>query len=597
MLKAILKLFQIIGKKYQTKLLFIIGLSALAGLFEMITLSAMLPFVMSLSDPQIISKSYVVIKMKEFFHVDTFTETSIMLGLMTIIILFVGNVFAAFSATLQLRFSHFQGHYLSCRLLYMYLEQPYEFFISKNTNTLSKNVLSEVGRVILGVLLPSLQLVTKAVGVMAIIFVLVLKEPLISLSMISILGGIYFLIYLFMRKNLNLLGKKHSLYNQQRYKIVNELFLGIKAFKLNPNAKYLAEKYHSPSEGVASCDIKSQLIPQITRYALESLVYSGIITLALFLILREGGLQSTLPILAMFAFAGYRLMPALQQMFSCATTIQYHLKAIDLIHDCLNQLPTQEKHEPRFFRFKSIDSLRLKDVSYIYPNTNRPILKSINLTLNQGDCIGIVGATGAGKTTLIDILLGLLECSSGNLFVNNSPLNIAKGEWNKLIGYVPQDIFLADCSILENIAFGLSIDKIDYHAAREAAKLAQIDEFIMQLPNQYQTLVGERGIRFSGGQRQRIGIARALYGDPKLLVLDEATSALDSKTEIDFLRSLKQVSKNMIVIMIAHRLASIKHCDKILYLCDGKLVASGSFQELQLSLPEFNELTKQQATQ
>jgi ABC-type multidrug transport system fused ATPase/permease subunit len=594
MLSQIRKVYQLFSKRSQRKLNFILIASGLSGIFEMLTLSAMMPFVMLISKPELMQTSTVVKKVATFFHITTHFDMVIFFGVAALTVLLVGNCYSAFVTAHQLKFSHTQGHKLSCNLLKKYLSKEYSYFLDQNSNTLSKNVLSEVGRVVLGVLLPSLQMMTKFIAVLAIIGVLFITEPMISSIMLFSLGGIYISVYMLLKKRLKILGSKHSLYNQQRYKIVDELFGGIKAIKLNQYSDFLLKQYHAPSEGLANCDIKSQLTPQITRYVLETLVYGGILLLAIYLMLREGNLASSLPILALFAFAGYRLMPALQQVFNCATTIQYHFGAIELVHKCIHEEDQNKNIQHHLLNLDEINAIHLNNITFKYNQADKNTLQDVSITIKKGECVGIVGSTGAGKTTLIDIILGLLPSKQGNIKINNHKTILQNSNWPSYVGYVPQDIFLADCSLNQNIAFGVPDEKIDHERIKFVAKIAQIEEFISNLPNKYNTKIGERGVRLSGGQRQRIGIARALYHQPQVLVLDEATSALDSQTELKFLQSLKSNTKTQMVIMIAHRLASIKHCDTIYYLNQGKIQGFGSFEQLQIIHKDFNNLTKQQ---
>ena len=317
------------------------------------------------------------------------------------------------------------------------------------------------------------------------------------------------------------------------------------------------------------------------RFALEAIAFGGVILVILSLIFKTGSFNSAIPVISLYVFAGYRLMPALQQIYSALTQITFIGPSVDNLYKDIKNLAfyeTIKKQDDLLFEKK----ISLKNISFEYPNAQKTSLKNINLIIPAKTKVGFIGTTGSGKTTTIDIILGLLEAQKGTLEVDNQIItNSNRRAWQRSIGYVPQHIYLADQSIEANIAFGLSPDKIDKLAVEKASKIANLHGFIIdKLPNKYQTIVGERGVRLSGGQRQRIGIARALYHDPKVLILDEATSSLDSQTEKAIMDALNNLNKEVTIILIAHRLNTIKECDLIYKLDNGKIVSKGTFNEV-----------------
>ena len=290
--------------------------------------------------------------------------------------------------------------------------------------------------------------------------------------------------------------------------------------------------------------------------------------------LQTGSFTKALPIISLYVFAGYRLIPAFQKIYNSYTQLLFVKPSIEKLYDDINLLkPHVISTEQNNFIFKKL--IELKNVNYNYPNTSRKTLKNINLKIKSNSVVGVIGATGSGKTTMVDIILGLLQPQNGTVLIDNKVLTKKNlKSWQKIIGYVPQHIFLSDDSIAANIAFGKKQNDINYIMVEKAAKIANLHDFILkELPQKYQTIVGERGIRLSGGQRQRIGIARALYNDPQLLILDEATSALDNQTEKIVMEAINNINKNKTIIIIAHRLNTIKNCDMILKLREGEIVS------------------------
>ena len=296
---------------------------------------------------------------------------------------------------------------------------------------------------------------------------------------------------------------------------------------------------------------------------------------------QSGNFGTALPILSLYVFAGYRLMPALQQIYSSFTQLAFIGPSIEKLYEDIKSLkPFNRNQDQSALSFNK--SITLKNVHYNYPNASRTALKDINLIIPIKSTVGLVGATGSGKTTTVDIILGLLEAKKGTLEIDGKIITQQnKRSWQKAIGYVPQHIYLTDDTISANIAFGVEIEDINQEAVEKASKIANLHEFIIdELPKKYQTTIGERGVRLSGGQRQRIGIARALYHNPQVLILDEATSALDNQTEKAVMDAINNLSKNITIILIAHRLSTVKSCDKIFLLEKGELKNKGTFEEL-----------------
>ncbi len=339
--------------------------------------------------------------------------------------------------------------------------------------------------------------------------------------------------------------------------------------------------FSDPAQTIAKNIASSSVVQQLPRFILEAIAFGGIMILILFQMKQTGSFNNALPFISLYAFAGYRLMPALQQIYGTFSKFDFIIPSVNNIHNELVRLKVINSNDNQskiLFR-KKID---LKNIYFNYPNSSRAVLKNINITIPANSTIGLIGATGSGKTTTVDIILGLLEPQKGSLEIDGDIItNNNFRSWQKHIGYVPQFIYLSDSSILSNIAFGVEPNEIDEDAVVKSAKIANLHDFIVdELPDKYQTIVGERGIRLSGGQRQRIGIARALYHNPRVLILDEATNSLDNYTEQAVMEAVNKLGKKMTIILIAHRLNTVKKCDMIYLFDKGEIKDMGSFKEL-----------------
>ena len=345
--------------------------------------------------------------------------------------------------------------------------------------------------------------------------------------------------------------------------------------------KTFVERFSIPSLIIARNLSLKEFISFMPRFLLEALVFGGMILVILYLMVKSGSFVSSVPTIALYAFAGYRLMPALQKIYSSTTTLRFAGPAVDNMYEDFKKLkPLDLNQEKNILKFT--ENITLKNIHYNYPNASRKVLKNINLNIPVNSTVGIIGPTGCGKTTAVDVILGLLEAQEGTLEVDNQIIDKKNvRSWQRSIGYVPQHIYLADDTIAANIAFGADSENIQQINVEQASKIACVHDFVTnELPLKYQTSVGERGVRLSGGQRQRIGIARALYHNPKILILDEATSALDIDTEKAVIDAINKINKEITIILITHRLNTLKNCDIIYKLNKGEIIDQGTFNKL-----------------
>jgi len=594
MLDIIIKLKSLLSRKEQHRAMLVFVLMLGTASLETIGVASVMPFVAVMATPEIVETNRYLAAIYLYFG---FTSTDAFLQFLGILvfILFVSSLmFKALTIYAITRFSTMRVHTISCRLLKAYLRQPYSFFLGRNTADLATSILSEVSQLTSGVLLPAMKLISGFIVATAILTLLLFVEPLISLGVGILLGSSYFIIYYYSRRLLNHIGKDRLLANKQRYILSNEALNGIKELKLMGRDQTYLDRFMDPSERFARHQATSQIIRSLPRFAIQAVAFGGIILVVLYLIGKHESLNVALPFIALYAMAGNRLLPAFQEVFGNITKIRFTLPVLDSLYDDLmlkeKQGTSNKKNYSKPLSLR--DSIRLENISYRYPGAENDSLKKINLTIPAGTSVGFVGSTGAGKSTTVDLILGLLAPCSGKILVDGQSLNSSNlRAWQDNIGYVPQSIYLADVSVAENIAFGIPKEHIDQGAVERAANIAHIHDFIVsEMPHGYNTIVGERGIRLSGGQRQRLAIARAMYHDPDVVVFDEATSALDNTTEQAVMQAIDELHGYKTIILIAHRLTTIRNCDRIFFLDHGRLVSTGNYDELSKNTADFQEM-------
>jgi ABC-type multidrug transport system fused ATPase/permease subunit len=467
-----------------------------------------------------------------------------------------------------------------------YLHQPYDWFLRQHSADLGKTILSEVTLVINGSIVPMMQILAQGAVAVAIIGLLVSVNPQIAAIMFIGLGTIYSVIYFSLRRYLTRIGTERVALNRLRYQVTHEIFSGIKDVKVAGLEDSSLQRFTDPAKRYARYQTASQLVAQLPRYALELVALGGMLSLVVYAMNVSGDLSAALPLMALYALAGFRLMPALQQIYAYLTKIRFSGPALGRLHADIRVVSGSEKYAnpgDDVVAPMSLESgLALEKVSYRYPEAQGPALDSLSMSIPAHSIVGFVGTTGSGKTTAVDVMLGLLTAQTGRILVDGTPVTTENlRSWQRAVGYVPQQVFLTDDTVAANIAFGVSADEIDVGAVERAALIANLHDFVTnELPQGYQTLIGERGVRLSGGQRQRIGIARALYYDPEILFLDEATSALDNMTEQAVMDAVHNLGHKKTIVLIAHRLSTVRDCDTIFILENGRLVDQGTYQGL-----------------
>jgi ABC-type multidrug transport system fused ATPase/permease subunit len=568
----------------------------LMALVEVAGIASVMPFMAVVGNPEVVQTNQWI---NWVYRTGGFTSPDrflVFLGFIVLFIIIASNVFKATTTWLELRFVNFRTYSLSRRLFYHYLTQPYTFFLNQNTQLLGKNLLQEVFQFMHSVLKPATEIFSKVIVTLCIFGLLLCVDPLLAVIIVTILGGAYAFLYCVVQRKLARLGEERFEANAQRFKTTGEALTGIKDLKILGREPVFFAKFSVHARQMAGNMTSHQTISQLPRFVMEAVSFGGILLIVLYFLMIKADVGQTLPILALYAFAGYRLMPALQNIFSAATTIRFNLAAVDALRQNLAGMADLPSNWSRSslpalpFR----DKIQFERITFAYPGAANHVIRGLNLIIVKNSSVGFVGATGSGKTTIVDILLGLLEPQEGFLKIDGTPItpeNLPR--WQRNLGYVPQTIFLCDDSITGNIAFGEPPEEIDMAAVERAAKIANLHDFVMNdLPEGYATHVGERGVRLSGGQRQRIGIARALYHNPEILIMDEATSALDGITEEAVIQAISNLAGEKTIITIAHRLTTLRDCDVIYVMEKGQVIEEGTYAQLSRSSTRFQAMAR-----
>ena len=484
----------------------------------------------------------------------------------------VKDLFLGFFAWRQTKFVFDVQANLSQRLFATYLRQPYAFHLQRNSAQLIQNSIAEVNLFAFMVILPLMIAVTEGLVIVGVAALLLAIEPLGAVIIGLLLGGASWGFQQITRSRIARWGAARQLHEGLRLHHIQQGLGGAKEVKLLGREADFLNQFHVHNAEAARVGRLSMTLQMLPRLWLELLAVTGLCTLVLVMQLQGRNMATFVPALGLFAVAAYRLMPSAMRLLQSAQTVKYYRPAISTLHQELALPMPEPESAHRSATTTFLSEVELSNITYTYPTAVTPAISDISLFIRKGEAVGIVGPSDSGKSTLVDVILGLLTPEVGEIRVDGRSIQQDIRAWQDQVGYVPQAIYLTDDSVRRNVAFGLPPQDIDETAVRRALKAAQLDEFVLSLPQGLETVVGERGVRLSGGQRQRIGIARALYHDPAVLVLDEATSALDSDTERGVIEAVTALQGTKTVVIVAHRLSTVEHCDRI-YRLEGGVVA------------------------
>lgn len=597
MIKTYRLIWNLLTQRERLRFLLLIAATILMSVFVLFGVAGILPFLTVLANPDLIDTHWALRRFADVLGLKDRASVQIALGLTVFVVMVFSMALRAAVTYAQIRFALARSHTLAVRLLRSYLAHDYTWFLSRNTSALSQSLLSEVDLVVKESILPAVLLISNATILFLIGGFVFLVEPMVALGASSLLIGVYLLAYMLLRQRLTHVGKQRVLNNKARFRVVQEISGGLKDIKMMGLEQRSIKRFREPSVAMAHYQTAGLVIARLPRYALEAVVYGGFIGMVLVIIVVRGeAIADLLPLLGLLGMAATKMFPALQQLYQEVSTMRISAAGLERLYTEMQQtVPAIDPATSDDKKIRLNQRLEFHDVHFSYPATELPTLEGLNMSIDARSTVGIVGGTGAGKTTVIDMILGLLTPDMGEIRVDGTPITRDnRRAWQQSLGYVPQAIFLADDTVAANIAFGMPEDEIDMARVEDAARVANLHDFVIsELPKGYATMVGERGIRLSGGQRQRIGIARALYRDPDVLVLDEATSALDNLTEQAVMEAVHNLGGRKTVIMVAHRLTTVRSCDKIIMLERGCVVGEGSYDMLVANNNTFRRMARE----
>jgi len=584
---TVFKVVKMLPRSQRIKFIFVLLFGVILAIVEILGVGSAAPFLAVASYPDKIHNNIYLSKVFNFLGFSSDKNFIIFLGLSVLLLIVFTNIFKALNRLFSVRFTSRCRHILSSRLMDGYLKQKYAFFLYRNTHDILVNINGEIVTIVATVLLPFVELTTSVVQILFFSVFLLIMNPFVSMFIFIGLTAAYLFIYTILREQLSTLGTQRYNIEHEKGRVVSEAFWGIKDVKLAGKEHVFSEQYDVPARKSASIESKSETLTDVPKYALETVASSIILIYVIYVIVSANDFIGVSVTAAVFAYSGYRMIPSTQTMFRSVTKMKFGAAAVEKVMNEFALVKESEVFdlEPVTERLPFKKNIRIDHISFKYPSIDRKVIDDIFISINKNEMIGIMGTTGSGKTTLIDIICGFLEPISGHIRVDDVIVDTScVRAWQANIGYVPQSIYLSNSSIAQNIAFGEPESKIDMDRVIEVAKMAQIHDFIdMSLPEKYNSYIGERGICLSGGQRQRLGIARALYSNPEILIFDEATSALDNKTEAELMSAIENISGKLTIIMIAHRLTTLRNCNKIYHLENGIIIKEGVYSDLVLT--------------
>lgn len=558
------------------KLVWVFSLSLAQALFQVIGITSIFPFLAIAADPERIRRSHFGTQFLSLFPPMEDRQLLLVAGIIAIVALLLSNVVNLLSEYARTRYAQNFAHWLRVRLLRRMASQPYTYFLQRNSGDLLKKVMGDVMNYASGVLLPLLDTVARVLTAVLLLATLFLVQPVIAVGAAVILGGFYAITFQLLTRKRREVDESLNIHVTGSYREAHQMLGGIKPVKVHRAEEHFLSRFAAHSAIMARMFARTPIFANSARYFVEPLAFGGLVAAVLVLAARGRDFSDILPNLGVMALAGYRLLPSLQLVYAQLTQVSTMRHAVDEVYDEFVAAETDAsvasvisaEPVPLANPLRWNNAITLHEVSFHYPGLSRPAVDGLSFVIPKNTSVGVIGPTGSGKSTLVDLLLGLYCPTSGEILIDGERLtSLNAPAWQASIGYVPQDIFLIDDTIARNIAFGLRDEKIDPARLREACAMAQILDFIeLELPDGFQSKVGERGIRLSGGQRQRIGLARALYHRPSLLILDEATSALDVATEAKLLEAIGSLTGKLTMIVAAHRLSAVANCDQVIDL-------------------------------
>jgi ABC-type bacteriocin/lantibiotic exporter with double-glycine peptidase domain len=550
------------------------------GVFDVLGVASVLPFMSVASDPSFIESNQLVMEIYNYLEFDDHKSFVMFSGLCLVTLIIISGIFKLITIYATFRFTFEREHSISLRLLRGYLNQPYSWFLNQHSADLSKSVLADVREVVGRSILTFINVISSGFLAILILSLLLLIDPAIALSAFLVFGLVYCVLYFTVKKTLSNVGADRLAANTARFKSSSEIFSLVKEIKISGKEKFYISVFGQATKKFVDKEITMASISALPKYIIEMIVFSAMISIVLVNLADDLALGKIIPIVALYAFAVYRLVPALQVIFSNISHFKASTSYLDFLSEKFQEISILKTFEDTPGRLNLQNEITVNNMNFCYPGSDKDALSQISIKIPAHNTIGIIGSTGSGKTTIVDLLLGLLSPDKGGLYVDGVKISGENvRQWQRCIGYVPQHISLIDESVSANIALGEHPSEVNMDSVVAAAKIANIHNFIIsELEDGYETKVGDKGIRLSGGQRQRLGIARALYNKPDVLVLDEATSALDSETEQVVMDTVYNLGRPLTLVVIAHRLSTLAKADVVYKFEKGRLHSQGSYE-------------------
>lgn len=567
----------IINKKQKRQAVGVIIVIIIGSAFELLGVTAILPFIQILLTPEKIMHTKWLKPFIDVFHVTDSMQMMLLIGTGLIVLYIVKNVYLTIAYYIRCSYSASIQKTLSIRMLYAYMERPYIKFINLNSGEIIRGCSGDIDGVH-AILLHLLTVVAELLTIVLIGIYLLFVDPVMALGAMTLMILVMIFIVIFFKPAMKQLGKKNMKANAQRNKALLQTVQGAKELFVMQRKELFLDSYSRAAEEVRKTNRNSEFINICPERIIEGICISGLIGIVMYRLVTGGDVNAFVPKLAAFAMAAFKILPSVSKISSRLTGIMYFRPMLDNVYN--NIMVAKEYEEEKVKLEKNVqdnlaipefkDKLILSHIDWTYSSHTAPILKDISLEINKGESVALIGASGAGKTTLSDIILGLLRPQSGSIYMDGVDIFTIPKQWAKVIGYVPQSVFLIDDTIRNNVAFGLK--KAGEEEIWNALEKAQLKQFVERLPEGLDTVVGERGVKLSGGQRQRIAIARALYNMPQILILDEATASLDNETENAVMEAIDALQGEITMVIVAHRLTTIRNCDKIYEIVEGRAV-------------------------
>ena len=576
MIRVTKKIFSILTEIQKTRAVLLGFMMLLGGIVESISVSLILPLIQAVMNEESWNKAWYAKVMCNLFHIETQKQYVIVLLVVLISIFIIKNIYLLIEYYIQYTYIARCRYHMQSSLMSSYFRKPYTFFLNSSSGEIIRILCEDTQRVFEGLFVSVLTFYTELIVAAMLAVTIFVMSPRIAVGTTIILLIEMIVIAGIIKPIL----KKTGITFRQEYAFANKWMLqgiqGIKSIKVAGREHFFEEKYEKHAKNVVDEYRKYQTLNNVPRLVIEAFTVAAVLFMLLIMILTGTNLVDLVPELSAFVVAAVRLLPSSNRISTSINVIPYSEGALDniikVVHEEKNERTEDEHKGEQVADISFTQEAGLQSVTYSYPNTDKVILDRASIAINPGQSVGIVGMSGSGKTTMVDILLGLLKPESGKVYSDGVNIEENMEGWLSQLAYIPQTIFLMDDTIRENVAFGHHTDEIDDGQVWQALKEAQLDEFVHSLPDGLDTMVGEAGVRLSGGQRQRIGIARALYTNPNLLIFDEATSALDNETESAIMESINALHGRKSMIIIAHRLSTIEECDVVYRVQDGKIV-------------------------